>query len=140
MFPLGGRYRQVCKYIDILRLFEINFTVIYYVFVWQGALLLTEVLKERDAQLDLKMAREAAMEGNDRELFLRAQRELEEGILADQEKALKRMQDRKANSEFQTQQWVFFLEFFMLPLFLFCFVLEKCYIKSDFTWAIKQKQ
>lgn len=71
---------------------------------FHGALLLTEVLKERDAQLDLKRAREAAMEGNDMELFLRAQRELEEGILADQEKALKRMQDRKANSEFQTQQ------------------------------------
>ncbi|XP_054767748.2 cilia- and flagella- associated protein 210-like [Lytechinus pictus] len=71
---------------------------------FHGALLLTEVLKERDAQLELKKAREAAMGGKDKELLLREQRELEEGILADQEKALKRLQDRKVIADFQSQQ------------------------------------
>lgn len=71
---------------------------------FHGALLLTEVLKEREAQIDLKMAREAANMGKDKDTLIRMQRELEEGILADQEKAINRVRERKKIAEFQKYQ------------------------------------
>ncbi|XP_071491246.1 cilia- and flagella- associated protein 210-like [Diadema antillarum] len=71
---------------------------------FHGALMLTEVLKEREAQIELKKKREEAGKGKDKELLMRALREMEEAVLADQEKAMQRLKERKDISEFQKQQ------------------------------------
>ncbi|XP_022099019.1 coiled-coil domain-containing protein 173-like [Acanthaster planci] len=71
---------------------------------FHGALLLTEVLKEREAQIDLKKQREAALSGKDKDLLARYQRELEEGILEDHKKAVKAIKERKEVAEFQLKQ------------------------------------
>ena len=79
---------------------------IYNLFDVQGALLLTEVLKEREAQLELKRLKEAASEGQDLEWVEQAQREYEEGILRDQQDAAKRIEKAHRNASFQKAQSV----------------------------------
>ncbi|XP_038057279.1 coiled-coil domain-containing protein 173-like [Patiria miniata] len=71
---------------------------------FHGALLLTEVLKEREAQISLKTQREAALSGRDKDLLARYQRDLEEGILEDHRKAVKAIKERKKVAEFQLKQ------------------------------------
>ena len=66
--------------------------------------MLTEVLKEREEQIKLKQARQKANLGKDIELLKRYQRELEEGILEDQKKAVKALKDRKVVANFQKAQ------------------------------------
>ena len=83
---------------------QILINSVFFYINFQGALLLTEVLKEREAQIELKNAREAANQGKDKELLKRHERELEEGILADQEKAVGRLRARKDIAEFQKSQ------------------------------------
>ena len=66
----------------------------------QSALQLTEVLKERDAQLEFKQLKEAAMQGKDKAYLEQAQRDLEEAIRRDQEEAQKRIIAAKQNKGF----------------------------------------
>ena len=70
----------------------------------QGALVLTEVLKERDAQVELKRLRKAASAGQDKEYLMKAQQDLEEGIKHDQEQALKRLKLNRNTAAFQLAQ------------------------------------
>lgn len=71
---------------------------------FHGALMLTEVLKEREEQIKLKKARARANAGKDIEIRKKHDRELEEGVLQDQKKALKAIQEKKIVSEFQKAQ------------------------------------
>ena len=67
-------------------------------------MVLIEVLKERDAQVELNRLRKAASAGKDRDLLLKAQQELEEGIKHDQEMAIKRMKNNRETADFQMAQ------------------------------------
>lgn len=58
---------------------------------FHSALMLTEVLKEREAQLELKRLKEQAGHGKDREWLDQAQRDHEEAIRQDQAKAAERL-------------------------------------------------
>lgn len=70
----------------------------------QSALTLTEVLKERDAQIELKRLKEQAMKDLNKD-YLKTDRELyEKSIQADQEKARLRAEAAKRASEFQLAQ------------------------------------
>ncbi|XP_066302151.1 cilia- and flagella- associated protein 210-like [Branchiostoma lanceolatum] len=71
---------------------------------FHGALLLTEVLKERDAQVELKQAKERANQGKDRELLRKFQEDRERAILEDQMAASKRYQERATVANFQINQ------------------------------------
>ncbi|XP_002739203.1 cilia- and flagella- associated protein 210-like [Saccoglossus kowalevskii] len=71
---------------------------------FHGALLLTEVLKEREAQIEFRKARERASAGKDRDIYMRYQREVEMGILEDQAKARTAMEERRKCKEFQLHQ------------------------------------
>lgn len=66
--------------------------------------MLTEVLKERDAQLEFNQLKKAASHGQDRAYLEQEQRELEEAIRRDQEEALKRTHEAKKNTEFLKAQ------------------------------------
>ena len=70
--------------------------------------MLTEVLKEREAQIELKKLKESASAGKDKEWLERSRRGYEDGILRDQEEAVKRMQKLKITADFQKAQYVFF--------------------------------
>lgn len=71
---------------------------------FHSALQLTEVLKERDAQLELNILKKKAAEGEDREWLESAQREYDDSIRRDQEKALARMQAAADNVSFVSKQ------------------------------------
>uniref|UniRef100_A0A8C4SDE1 Cilia and flagella associated protein 210 n=1 Tax=Erpetoichthys calabaricus TaxID=27687 RepID=A0A8C4SDE1_ERPCA len=71
---------------------------------FHSALLLSEVIKERDAQVELKQKKLNAMKNIDSDVLGRMQREREEAIYEDQQKALKRFLDQKATSEEQMEQ------------------------------------
>uniref|UniRef100_A0A8C4SDG3 Cilia and flagella associated protein 210 n=1 Tax=Erpetoichthys calabaricus TaxID=27687 RepID=A0A8C4SDG3_ERPCA len=73
---------------------------------FHSALLLSEVIKERDAQVELKQKKLNAMKNIDSDVLGRMQREREEAIYEDQQKALKRFLDQKATSEEQMEQYV----------------------------------
>ena len=77
--------------------------------MFQSALMLTEVLKEREAQLELKRLKDQAGHGQDKEYLEQAQRELEEGIRSDQAKAAERMLAAKENQHFLKAQYVYFI-------------------------------
>lgn len=66
----------------------------------QSALQLTEVLKERDAQLEFNQLKKAANQGMDRAYLEQAQRDLEEAIRNDQMKAQQQIVAAKTNKEF----------------------------------------
>ena len=70
----------------------------------QGALLLSEVLRERGAQLEYKQKKELALKNQDAKYleFEKAQREA--GIRADMEAALKRAKEKGAVAKFQREQ------------------------------------
>lgn len=72
--------------------------------LFQSALTLTEVLKERDAQVEFKQLKNAAMQGQDRAYLEQAQRDLEEAIRNDQEEARKRIVSAKRNTKFIKSQ------------------------------------
>ncbi|XP_053554386.1 cilia- and flagella- associated protein 210 isoform X2 [Bombina bombina] len=61
-----------------------------------GALLLTEVMKEREAQIELKNKRMLLEKNRDVDFV---KRELEEGIVTDQKRALQQITARKKNTE-----------------------------------------
>lgn len=71
---------------------------------FHSALMLTEVLKEREAQLELKRLREQASVGQDKEWLIKAQREYEEAIKADQMKAAERIIAARDNQHFLKAQ------------------------------------
>ncbi|XP_078572432.1 cilia- and flagella- associated protein 210-like [Branchiostoma floridae x Branchiostoma japonicum] len=71
---------------------------------FHGALLLTEVLKERDAQVELKQAKERANQGKDKELLRKFQEDRERAILEDQMAARKRYEERATVANFQIKQ------------------------------------
>ncbi|XP_060066979.1 cilia- and flagella- associated protein 210-like [Ylistrum balloti] len=71
---------------------------------FHSALMLTEVLKEREAQIELKKLKQKANEGQDIEYLKRAQREYDEAIQADQHKAMERIQAAKHTAQFQMSQ------------------------------------
>lgn len=66
--------------------------------------MLTEVLKEREAQIELKKLQEKANEGKDAEWLQLAKREHENAILQDQEKARQRIHVTKDNQRFLSAQ------------------------------------
>ena len=66
--------------------------------------MLTEVLKERDAQLELKRLQAMASEGKDQEWLVKAQREHEEAIRLDQGQAVERIKAAKTNQNFLKAQ------------------------------------
>lgn len=67
---------------------------------FQSALQLTEVLKERDAQLEFRQLKEAAAQGKDRAYLEQVQRDLEEAIRKDQYDAQQRIVAAKQNKGF----------------------------------------
>lgn len=71
---------------------------------FHSALKLTEVLKERDAQIELKILKAKAQDGQDREWLEKTTREYEDSIHRDQENARKRMQAANENCEFVLRQ------------------------------------
>ncbi|KAK7110491.1 cilia- and flagella- associated protein 210-like [Littorina saxatilis] len=71
---------------------------------FHSALQLTEVLKERDAQLELNILKAKANEGQDREWLEKARREYDDSVRRDQEAALKRMKAAEDNYNFMQKQ------------------------------------
>ncbi|XP_060553680.1 cilia- and flagella- associated protein 210-like [Ruditapes philippinarum] len=71
---------------------------------FHSALMLTEVLKEREAQLELKRLKEQASHGKDKEWLEIAQREYEEAIRLDQTKAAERIIAAAENQGFLKAQ------------------------------------
>lgn len=71
---------------------------------FHGALLLTEVLKERDAQVELKKQKVANEKGKDTELLKFYRLQYENGIRRDQEKARERYEMRRKVAEYQLSQ------------------------------------
>jgi len=67
---------------------------------FHSALQLTEVLKERDAQLEFRQLKEAAAQGKDRAYLEQVQRDLEEAIRKDQYDAQQRIVAAKQNKGF----------------------------------------
>lgn len=74
----------------------------------QSALQLTEVLKEREAQIELKRLKEKATEGQDAEYLNHTRKEYEQSIKDDQSKAMERILAAQNNRQFQVAQYVFF--------------------------------
>ena len=66
--------------------------------------MLTEVLKEREAQLELKRLQEQASEGKDQEWVDKARVEHEMAIKQDQEQAYDRIKAAKENQNFLKAQ------------------------------------
>lgn len=66
--------------------------------------MLTEVLKERDAQVELNKLKIEAAKNNDVEWLQKAQREYEDSIRRDQENARKRMEAADENATFINKQ------------------------------------
>jgi len=66
--------------------------------------MLTEVLKEREAQLELKRLKEQASVGKDKEWLERARQEYEEAIRIDQAKAADRIIAAGENQQFLKAQ------------------------------------
>ncbi|XP_015778096.1 PREDICTED: coiled-coil domain-containing protein 173-like [Acropora digitifera] len=71
---------------------------------FHGALLLTEVLKERDAQIEMKNSKLDADKIREKHLLRLQERQREEAIIEDQKRALRRFNERKAVADFQTLQ------------------------------------
>ncbi|CAJ0923909.1 unnamed protein product [Ranitomeya imitator] len=65
---------------------------------FHSALLLTEVIRERDAQMELKNKRMTMNSRQDTDALAKMQRELEETVYSDQQKALQRSTGRKNNA------------------------------------------
>ncbi|XP_056391585.1 cilia- and flagella- associated protein 210 [Hyla sarda] len=66
---------------------------------FHSALLLTEVIKERDAQIELKNQQMNRSNRQDKDILAKMQRELEESIYNDQQKALQRSTKKKKNAQ-----------------------------------------
>lgn len=66
--------------------------------------MLTEVLKEREAQLELKRLKEHATQGKDKEWLERARQDYEEAIRVDQAKAAERIVAAADNQKFLKAQ------------------------------------
>lgn len=71
---------------------------------FHSALMYTEVLKERDAQVELNRLKVKAREGEDREWLEKARREYEDSIRRDHENARKRMEAANENAGFLNKQ------------------------------------
>ena len=74
------------------------------IYLFQSALLLTEVLKEREAQVELKRLKSAAGHGQDKEYLEAAQRDYDEAILKDQHEARCRNDMTQETASFQKSQ------------------------------------
>lgn len=66
--------------------------------------MLTEVLKEREAQLELKRLKDQASQGKDKEWLERARHDYEEAIRQDQAKAAERILAASENQKFLKAQ------------------------------------
>ncbi|XP_065053618.1 cilia- and flagella- associated protein 210-like [Rhopilema esculentum] len=71
---------------------------------FHGALLLTEVMKERDAQIELKKSKQNWEKDRDAYLHQLHQREIEESIKRDQDKAAERYNQKRTIAQFQLMQ------------------------------------
>ncbi|KAK1165691.1 coiled-coil domain-containing protein 173-like [Acipenser oxyrinchus oxyrinchus] len=71
---------------------------------FHSALVLTEVLKEREAQIDLKRKKQNAHENVNKDIMAQMQRKEEQAIIEDQHKALQQFQECKAVASGQMQQ------------------------------------
>lgn len=74
----------------------------------QGALLLTEVLKEREAQIELKKLKEEGLIGQDRGHLEKLRRDFEEAKRIDSEEKMRVREEKLKTAEFQRAQWVEF--------------------------------
>ena len=70
----------------------------------QGALLLSETLKERDAQIELKRVREMALAGEDAHWLEQIERTRENEVLNDQKLARERIDRMTDAARFQKAQ------------------------------------
>ncbi|XP_015214435.1 cilia- and flagella- associated protein 210 [Lepisosteus oculatus] len=66
---------------------------------FHSALLLTEILKEREAQIELKQKKMNATKDMDKDIMAQILHQEEEAIHQDQQKALQRFHDRKATTD-----------------------------------------
>ena len=71
---------------------------------YQSALQLTEVLKEREAQIELKRLKDKANTGKELEFLQHERREYEKSIKEDQAKAMERILAAQDTRHFQTSQ------------------------------------
>ena len=71
---------------------------------YQSALQLTEVLKEREAQIGLKRLKDRANTGRDLEFLQHERREYEKSVKEDQAKAMDRILAAQETRSFQTSQ------------------------------------
>ncbi|CAD5114893.1 DgyrCDS3923 [Dimorphilus gyrociliatus] len=71
---------------------------------FHSALLLSEVLKERDAQLELKKLKEKAAEGADNEWLDYERKQLEDAILKEQREARERIEKNHENAKYVLRQ------------------------------------
>ena len=74
--------------------------------VLQSALVLSEVLKERDAQVEMKRLRKAANAGQDMDWAEKERHEIEEANRVEREKAIQRLRENQETAEFQLAQCV----------------------------------
>ncbi|XP_075685539.1 cilia- and flagella- associated protein 210 isoform X2 [Rhinoderma darwinii] len=68
---------------------------------FHSALLLTEVMKERDAQIELKNKRMSMNNTQDKDTLVKLQKELEESIYNDQQKAMQRMEEHQRAADLE---------------------------------------
>ncbi|XP_043931429.1 coiled-coil domain-containing protein 173 isoform X2 [Protopterus annectens] len=71
---------------------------------FHSALLVSEVMKERDAQISLKKKRVSVNKNEDKDTWAQMQHALEEVIHTDQQKALQHLLQKKEIADFQMQQ------------------------------------
>lgn len=103
LFPVGSHRDMVGSHRDPDHIFYGACTIIS-LSCFQGALLLTEVLKEREAQLELARLKGKHTEGKDKEAFEQQQRDFEESIRQDQLNAAKRNREKQDIALFQKAQ------------------------------------
>jgi hypothetical protein len=72
--------------------------------LFQSALLLTEVMKEREAQIELKKMREEGRANQDRGYLEKQRRDLEQQIQAEEEEKLRVRLENMKTAEFQKAQ------------------------------------
>lgn len=72
--------------------------------LFQSALLLTEVLKEREAQIELKHRKQNTSNDVDKEIMAMMKRREDEALQLEQQKSLQRKLDSQAIAEYLKQQ------------------------------------
>jgi len=77
---------------------------VWAVFLLQSALMLTEVMKEREAQIELKKLREASVCGDNQETQAKLRENYEESLRIDQQEKQKARDAKIKTVEYQKAQ------------------------------------